>query len=470
MLDVDVAIVGGGLVGSSLAAALATHPLSKSLSVALIDPHPPDITSFPPLQPRTSTITPSSKQFLDDIGVWEHLPETRIARFDKMFIWDHPRPLPLHESHDFSNSPAGTLVFDSQDIDQEVLGYVVDNATLRNALFRRMDALSKESGLRIISSAVDNIAYNDGETAGGDDSPNFPLLMLSDSNDAKTLVRARLIAACDGARSKTRTLANGDWFSRGYHQSAVVANVLLKDESMTAYQRFVSTGPVAVLPLSTDETSAPVGNIVWTTTPAEAEALVECDDAQFIDELNVVLSGDEDTIEDSGQTPKNAGDALWASLAKGLQLLPGYEPPAQILQPPQATRLQSGRFRFPLKLGHAPRYVLAEKRTVLVGDAAHAVHPLAGQGVNMGFGDADTLASCIARAAGTGRDFGAEDGACLAGYEGERIIANLGMMGLLHGLVGVFGAGRLGRGVRRVGISGVNAVDGVKQGILRVMR
>lgn len=497
MLDVDLLVIGGGLVGSSLATAIISHPLSKSLNVAIVDPKIPSTDEWPSTSLRTSTITPSSKLFLEDIGVWGHLPTARIAPFEKMFIWDHPKPLPLQTpSPDLSKTPAGTIVFDAADVAEANLGFVVDNDTLRNAMYRRMSDLvgSDQSNLRIIQGAVKSIDYGEdsGEDdtrvgddeqrlTGGEESVPWPVVEL----DSGERIRCRLIAACDGARSRVRTICAADWFSCRYDQSAVVANVQLLDASSTAFQRFVSTGPVAVLPVASEDTAVPMGNIIWTTTPVEAQALAESTEHVFIDELNKVLNTHEDgddvslagMLHDDGPVNVTGDVALWNFVAKGLQVaLPkfGVSSDAQVetfVPPPQCTKVIGSRGYFPLVLGHAPRYVIHERRTVLVGDAAHSVHPLAGQGVNLGFADADSLGACIAKAAGTGRDVGGEMGAPLMQFQRERMVANLGMIGLLHGLQRTFHVENTKlRGLRRAGISALNAVSPIKKLILRAMR
>ncbi len=109
---------------------------------------------------------------------------------------------------------------------------------------------------------------------------------------------------------------------------------------------------------------------------------------------------------------------------------------------------------------------------MLVGDAAHNIHPLAGQGVNLGFGDARSLAEAIATGAGNGRDIGGENGAPLMGYQAERLPANVAMMGVLHSIQKIFNVNSPGafRDLRRVGMSILNASGPAKRTILRIMR
>lgn len=272
-------------------------------------------------------------------------------------------------------------------------------------------------------------------------------------------MRTRLLVAADGSRSRVRALAEGDWICGAYGQYAVVANVCLDEEVTAGYQRFVSTGPVALLPVATEDTLAPMGNVIWSTTQAEARGLVECSDGQFVDEVNAALCGSDDD-----------GDAYEVPgvLKKGLHMWRGKRGDVVAL-PPRAVGVKGKRGWFPLMQGHAGRYVYAEKRSVVVGDAGHAVHPMAGQGVNMGYADVEALAGCIVGGASVGRDVGGEGGAVLAAYERERMIRNMGVLGVLGGLHTVFGSQRIAEW-RRFGMGILDASPVVKKLLMRAMR
>eukprot|EP00171_Calliarthron_tuberculosum_P018642 IDg18642t1 len=138
---------------------------------------------------------------------------------------------------------------------------------------------------------------------------------------------------------------------------------------------------------------------------------------------------------------------------------------------PRFERVRGARGSFPLHWGHAPRYIDGRKRVVLVGDAAHAVHPLAGQGVNLGFADASALADAVNTAAADGRDIGGEDGAPLMPYQAARLPANAAMLGLLNSLQWLFDrkSPLLVRDLRRVGMSLLDSVGPAKRSILRMM-
>jgi ubiquinone biosynthesis UbiH/UbiF/VisC/COQ6 family hydroxylase len=409
---VDVLVVGGGLVGSAFAAAVSTNPLSQSLSVALVEPFPP-VAPLPGAAPeppslRTSTISPSSARFLSDAGVWQQIPSARIAPFHDMAVWDWPGAAD-RTTRSSRGAGLGMIRFDSKDAPEagaDELGFVVDNDTLRTAVFQQLRHLGATVGTRVLETKVKTIEY-DVETAEaarvsaaaggvGNDVTPWPTVYLENGD----IISARLIVVADGARSRIRTMADFEWFSHSYNQAAVVANVLLDRPVRTAYQRFLSTGPIALLPIASDAVDGPVANIIWSTTPAEADALFAADDIVFLDEVNVALREAEDC-----SAPQNSVEEVMDASPTA----DGYEAPPGQLNLPRCEAVLGTRGRFPLSMGHAPRYVDAARRTVLIGDAAHNVHPLAGQGANLGFADARSLSQALASAAATGRDVGGEE-------------------------------------------------------------
>lgn len=471
---VDVAIIGGGLVGSATAAAIASSPLARGLSIALIDPNPQSTTEIPPMSLRTSTITPASKEFLQDISVWQSLPVSRIAPFKDMLVWDSPAALHTPTV----GSPAGALHFDSSMNNASELGYVVDNDALRFAIYSRLQQLQEQGPGRVtlVPRAIRDIDYGEGnEQSAESDSGKWPVIHMDDGQS----VVARLVVACDGARSRVRALAGLDWFQKSYGQYAVVATVKCTETLTTAYQRFLSTGPLAVLPMASGggegEEVIPLANIVWTTTPTEAKGLNATDDSSFIRELNTALVDDEEDAKGSKERNANTrsssgrADRVWAATQKALGMHGGHELEHVL---PHFLSVHGSRGFFPLHCGHAPRYVHERKRTVLVGDAAHNIHPLAGQGVNLGFSDARSISDAIVSAAANGRDVGGENGAPLMHYQAERLPANIAMMGVLHSIQGVFNVNSSGafRDMRRVGMSLLNSSGFAKRSILRVMR
>lgn len=393
----------------------------------------------------------------------------------------------------------GVMHFKASDIGEDILAYVVDNSTLRYAIFKQLAEFVKTGRLNVVQASVNNIEFSkEPEENIEENEIEWPRIELSDGSS----MCARLIAACDGSRSRIRTMIGADWIGHLYGQRAVVANVGLSDASCTAWQRFVDSGPVALLPTAFDGISGtpvreeggegkvkerkdkhggPMANVVWTMTDAEALALVDADDAVFLDELNIALTSSTSSEDECG-TAIDTNPHLDTLLSQVITPFTTNSRTSsfQYPTPPTCTSVVGKRTSFPLSAGHAPRYVIPEKRTVLVGDAAHSVHPLAGQGVNLGFADARALADCIAVAAGAGRDIGGEGGAAVRGYESERVMVNVAAVAGLHGLRWVFGAkgGRSGLGglgsvvgsFRRAGLSVVDGASPVKRAILNMMR
>lgn len=269
---------------------------------------------------------------------------------------------------------AAEVRFDAAEIGEPSLGHIVENRALQAALWRA----AGDAGAVLRAPAA---------VAGLEAGARSAALALADG----TRVEARLIVAADGAGSKLRTLAGLEVEGSDYDQHAVVAHLQPeRPHQATAWQRFQPGGPLALLPLADGRVS-----IVWSTSPDQAAELLALDDAAF------------------GAAVTDASGARLGAL-----------------------RAASSRARFPLRRQHATRY--CGERVVLIGDAAHVVHPLAGQGVNLGFDDAVALLAALAQARADGDDLG--EPATLRRYERSRRGANAGMVALMDGFKRLFGA------------------------------
>ncbi|HET7396731.1 MAG TPA: UbiH/UbiF/VisC/COQ6 family ubiquinone biosynthesis hydroxylase [Gammaproteobacteria bacterium] len=287
----------------------------------------------------------------------------------------------------------GSIHFDCADVGEPWLGYIVENRLIQHALLQQIDAAGSISLLAPVT-----LSAMQPEPDG-----------VSFSLDAGQRYRTRLLVAADGAASTTRTQLGIE--TRGWHygQRAIVAHLEVeRPHRETARQRFLPGGPLALLPLADGRVS-----LVWSAEDKHAAQLQTLDDAAFCDAVS--------------------------------------EASAQVLGKVIGTTQRAG---FPLQLMHAERYI--GMRCALVGDAAHAVHPLAGQGVNLGLLDAATFADIILAADAAGRDIG--DPGVLRRYERARKADNLAMMYALDGFKRLFSNDDAV--LARLRNCGMHAVDG----------
>lgn len=313
-VDHDVVIAGGGVAGATAAALLAR----AGHRVALVDrrrPEDPDpATDF---DPRVVAISPGSAAVLDAAGAWQRLPGKRLGPYDRMQV----------------HAEGGEIGFRASEHGLEKLGWIVEVPWLQACCWQ---ALAEMENVELIAPAgVKGFHQREGH-------------VRIECDDGKTL-RARLLVAADGARSRLRTMAGIETRMWHYNQQALVTHVnTQKPNDGLAWQRFTEHGPLALLPLADGRSS-----IVWSQPERRATELKTLDEAAFLAELN------------------------------NYQNSPFGEATA-------ATR----RYTFPLIRRQAKN--LVSGRLVLLGDAARNVHPLAGQGLNLGLMDAAALAEVLA--------------------------------------------------------------------------
>lgn len=204
-------------------------------------------------------------------------------------------------------------------------------------------------------------------------------------------VRSLQVGA-DGSKSLVRKIAGIKTTGWNYSQSGLICTVEHNAENHCAWQRFLPSGPIALLPIG-DKFS----NIVWTMSQDDSTCHKTMSEDDFVKAVNNAL--------DYAYGPHPQSSSLGQYLEK-LPWFTGQVPSTResFQIPPKVTGVVSERMAFPLSLMHAHEY--ASKRLVLIGDAAHTVHPLAGQGVNLGFGDAAALANVIADGLSVGTDIG----------------------------------------------------------------
>jgi len=296
---------------------------------------------------------------------------------DNIDVWNtmtEHRVTPFYTMHVWDSTGPGEVTFDSGDTGNPQLGHIVENRVTLNALFNKL-------------STIKNIDYIEPvNTVNAEVSKYHASLTLDDGS----ILKAKLIVGADGANSWLRNISNIETSQRDYQQKGVVTTVKTEySHNNCARQRFLPTGPLAFLPLSENYCS-----IVWSTSNEDADRLVKLENNDFIKELSDAIDCD-----DLGE-------------------------------------IESIGFRgaFPLKRQHAQHY--CKPRIALVGDAAHTIHPLAGQGVNLGFLDIVTLADELISANSRERDIGSYS--VLRKYERKRKGDNAMMMTSMDGFHALF--------------------------------
>jgi 2-octaprenylphenol hydroxylase len=362
--DFDVIVVGGAMAGAGTAALLAATPATAGLRIALVEPRPAALPApGAPLDLRVSALSRASQVLLERTGAWPDVA-ARAAAYQRMVVWEERQ------------DPAGpdALVFDAAELGEPDLGHIGENRSIQAALTARAEAL----GAVLLRA----------EFATLEPARDAVRIVLGDGRE----FRAALVVGADGAESAVRRQAGIGTRGWDYGQRAVVAHLGPgRAHASTAWQRFLDTGPLALLPLADGRVS-----LVWSTLPEAAEALVQLDDAEFSRRVTEASAGVLGTL-----TPTT----------------------------PRAS--------FPLRLLHAHRY--AAERVALVGDAAHTVHPLAGQGINLAFLDAAALVDVVGDAVAAGDDPG--EARALRRYERWRKAEALPAIALLDGIKRLFFGG-----------------------------
>ncbi|BGP17463.1 hypothetical protein JCM10213_003254 [Rhodosporidiobolus nylandii] len=446
--DHDLVLVGGGPAGLTLAAALASSPaIAATHRITLLEAFP--LASSRNWAPkdgewsnRVSSITNENVRFLSQTGIWRHVDLSRTRPIEEMQVWDGLSGARIEFQAPFS--PSSTLPSSSSSWDAQFasalrpqrgsMSVMVENVNLQRAALRRIEELREEGKARVEVVEGRKVAgIEEGE--GG-----WPVVKL-EGEEARSL-RARLLIGADGANSPVKAYSEIETFGWQYGRHGVVASLAVEPpppgregEGMsTAWQRFLPEGPVAFLPMSDTHAS-----LVWSTTPSIASSLKSLPPrvlaplitAAFTlpyPQLSTFLSSlpaAPPSFSAPGPPPKGVAspysEADAAALEARLNALllahsrASYDPsspPAAL--PPSISHVQPHSIAsFPLRLSHTSSYLGLpteegkDRRTVLVGDAAHTVHPLAGQGLNMGLGDAEALVGLLEERAAEGGDLGA---------------------------------------------------------------
>ncbi|XP_028994414.1 ubiquinone biosynthesis monooxygenase COQ6, mitochondrial isoform X1 [Betta splendens] len=389
----DVIISGGGMVGSAMACSLGMDPNLMGKKILLLEAGNKKVMDKVPemYSTRVSSISPGSATLLSGIGAWEHITKMRYKPYKRMQVWD-------------ACSDA-LITFDKENLLDE-MAYIVENDVAVAALTKQLDSLSDNVRVKYRSRVVKYTWPMPHHAAD-----SVPWVQVTLAN-GETL-QAKLLIGADGPNSMVRQELGIPTVKWNYDQSAVVAvlHLLEPTENNVAWQRFLPTGPIAMLPLSDT-----LSSLVWSTSHQLAEELLEMDEERFVDAINSAFWNNENQSE----LIDTAGSLFRGALAA---IMPSTGSPRQL--PPSVAGVgPKSRVMFPLGMGHASEYI--RHRVALIGDAAHRVHPLAGQGANLGFGDVACLTQLLSQAAFNGKDLGAIQH--LLEYETERQRHNLPMM------------------------------------------
>lgn len=398
----DIVISGGGMVGLTAALALA----DSGLSLVLIDNQSslPDVAALqatlhePDFDNRVSAITAASQQFLRKLGAWQTLGELRVSAYRDMRVWDA--------------DGTGHVHFSAEDIHAPCLGHIVENRVLSAALAHALRNVPRVKLL--LGDGVESLQPASGVNT------HHQLTLKSGKQ-----LQCRLLIGADGGNSVVRREARFATREWSYEQHAVVCAVKTeKAHQYTAWQRFLSSGPLAFLPLQLPNAEQQhYSSIVWSCDTELAQQLMALQDDEFAMRLDRAFEHTLGNIESV-----------------------------------------SSRQSFPLHQQHASDYV--QQGIALVGDAAHTIHPLAGQGVNLGFADVESLVQVIAAARQRGEDYASLQ--TLSRYQRQRKGHNLGMMLGMEAFKRAFGNDDLAlRWLRNAGLKIADNNPTLKQMLIR---
>ncbi|EOS0527042.1 FAD-dependent 2-octaprenylphenol hydroxylase [Escherichia coli] len=387
MQSVDVAIVGGGMVGLAVACGLQ----GSGLRVAVLEQRVPEpLAADAPPQLRVSAINAASEKLLTRLGVWQDILSRRASCYHGMEVWD--------------KDSFGHISFDDQRMGYSHLGHIVENSVIHYALWNKAQ---QSSDITLLAPAeLQQVAWGENET----------FLTLKDGS----MLTARLVIGADGANSWLRNKADIPLTFWDYQHHALVATIRTEEpHDAVARQVFHGEGILAFLPLSDPH----LCSIVWSLSPEEAQRMQQASEDEFNRALNIAFDN-----------------------RLGL------------------CKVESARQVFPLTGRYARQF--AAHRLALVGDAAHTIHPLAGQGVNLGFMDAAELIAELKRLHRQGKDIGQY--IYLRRYERSRKHSAALMLAGMQGFRDLFsGTNPVKKLLRDIGLKLADTLPGVKPQLIR---
>lgn len=331
-LEYDITIVGGGLVGASLASALT----GQGLRIAVLEAFELQSSQQPSYDDRSIALSWGSSRILDAIGVWQQLDRAGVSAIDTIHVSD--------KGH------LGTARMSANDEGVEALGYVVESRVMGEVFARRFEQMEDVDLLCPLKLQSMDISAQ-------------RVRLLALQGEQQLDIRTALVVAADGGQSLIRQWQGIETFQTDYHQTAIIANVTTERAHQgVAYERFTNTGPLAMLPM-TPVSGQSRCSLVWTADNAEVERIMGWDDTTFAAALQERFGHRLGAIEQVGQ-----------------------------------------RSAYPLRLMQVREAI--RPRLAIIGNAAHMLHPVAGQGFNLGLRDVSALAQVVVDAHRRGEDIG----------------------------------------------------------------
>jgi len=401
MKHFDCVIIGGGMVGAASALTLA----QLGLRVALVEQFEPEPYSpEQSLDLRVSAISLASQHLLEQVGAWSQVTQWRACPYKRLGVWE--------QAYAYTE-------FNADDIEQKQLGHIVENRLLQLALWQQIKTQTNIDlfcPYHLINLSQDSSQAN--------------LTLRNTTSLIDTDIISKLVIAADGANSQVRKMVDIGVTSWDYQQSAMLINIKTKvSQQDITWQKFLPTGPIAFLPL--------------TVTPLVKEGLSKENDAEQGGYASLVWYHQRDEIKRlSALSNQQLQQEIIATFPKRLGKI-------EVI----------AKGAFPLTRRHANSY--QSKRVLLLGDAAHSINPMAGQGVNLGFKDVKALQSVIASAIGNGECW--HELNVLGRYETIRRKDNLLMMSTMDALYHSFShPSSMVKTLRNVSLFAINKVPFIK--------